>query len=163
MSDPVEATIEDTTMALLEFENGVTGVWVESIVSPGESLGVQRVYGDEGSLDFGKGLKLRGRDEPTSMDELKDEFLGQLSEEQSDTFFPRGIRNPLAHEVHEFAEACLRSGSIETAGMEGFKAQAICMAIYESAALGMQPVTMKDVESLTIETYQRPLNEGLGI
>jgi predicted dehydrogenase len=163
LSDPVEATIEDTTMALLEFENGVTGVWVESIVCPGQGLGVQHLYGDEGSLDLRKGVQLRGQDEPTSMDELKDEFMNQLSQEQSEAFFPRGIRNPLAHEVHEFVEACLRGGGIETDGSEGFKAQAICMAVYESAALGMQPVAMTDIESLEIEKYQRPLNEGMGI
>jgi len=161
--DEVQATVEDMTMALLEFENGVSGVWVETITAPGKGLGTQVIYGDEGSLDCRNGLHLRGQEEPTTIEALNQEFLGQLSSEESERLFPLGLKESVAHEVHEFVEACLRGGPVETDGLEGYKAQAICMGIYESATLGSQPVELSKIEALEIENYQAPLNKTLGI
>jgi len=158
-----EATIEDTAMALLEFENGATGVWVESIVSPGKGMGSHIVYGEKGSLDFGGGLLLRGQEEPTPMDQLNREFMAQLSDDEKQRLFPCGIEDSIAQEVHEFVNACLHGGPLETDGAEGYKAQAICMGVYESAALDGQPVELTQVENLEIEKYQAPLNAQMGV
>ncbi|PIY49685.1 MAG: hypothetical protein COZ06_13265, partial [Armatimonadetes bacterium CG_4_10_14_3_um_filter_66_18] len=159
----LEATIEDTAMALLEFENGATGVWVESIVSPGQGMGSHIVYGEEGSLDFGAGLKLRGQEQPTPIGQLTDEFTAQLSGDEKERLFPFGLQDTISQEVHEFVEACLRGGSLETDAVEGYKAQAVCMAVYESAALGGQPVELSRIENLEIETYQSRLNAKIGV
>jgi predicted dehydrogenase len=158
-----EATIEDTAMALLEFENGATGVWVESIVSPGQGMGSHIVYGEEGSLDFGAGLKLRGQEQPTPIGQLTEEFLAQLSADEKGRLFPFGLQDTISQEVHEFVEACLHGGSLETDAVEGYKAQAVCMAVYESAALGGRPVELSRIENLEIETYQSGLNAKIGL
>jgi len=163
LKDPVSATIEDTTFALLEFESGATGLWAESIVSPGQRLGRQIVYGESGSLDFGEGLLLRGEEQPTSVEALQEAYLAQLSQEENARLFPFGIRDGVAQEIHEFVEACRHGGAVETDGLEGYKAQAVCMAVYESAALGGVPVDVARVEALEIETYQQPLNEAAGL
>jgi len=163
LKDGVECTIEDTTMALLEFENGATGIWSECISAAGEGVGKQIVHGEEGSIDFGKGLTLRGQEEPTSIDALREEYLGQLDEAEKQRLFPFGLDNGLAQEDYEFIEACLRGTSVETDGLIGYKAQAICMGLYESAALGGQPVELAKVEALEIEEYQGPLNKGMGL
>lgn len=160
----IQATIEDTTLALIEFENGVTGVWVESIVSPGKPLGTHIVYGDEGSLDFSDGLKLRGQAEATSLDALREEFLRQLPSAEKERLFPFGLQDGVAQEIHEFLEVCRGGcGSVETDGLEGYKAQAVCMAVYESAELGGAPVEMRRVEGLEVEAYQGKLNRDIGL
>lgn len=159
----IQATIEDTTMALIEFESGVTGVWVESIATPGKPLGTHIVYGDLGSLDFNDGLKLRDQAEATTVDALKEEFFRQLGEEEKRRLFPWGLQDGVAQEIHEFIEACLHGGSVETDGLEGYKAQAMCMAVYESQALGGQPVDMRRIEGLEIEAYQAALNRSVGL
>jgi len=161
LTDPVQATIEDTSMALLEFESGVTGVWAESIVSPGQALGRRMVYGSEGSLDLAAGVQRRGEDEPTSMEALKAEYMAQLGDDEKQRLFPFGLEDTVLQEIHEFVNACLHGGAVETDGMEGYRAQAVCMAVYESAERGGRPVDIADVESLEIEDYQRPLNCGL--
>ena len=161
--ETTEATVEDTAMSLLEFENGATGVWVESIVSPGKGMGSHIVYGDEGSLDFGAGLTLRGQEQPTSIDDLSREYLAQLSDDDKERLFPLGLQNPIAQEIHEFIEACLRGGSLETDGMEGYRAQAICMGVYESAALNGVPLELSQIEDLQVEAYQAALNEKIGV
>ena len=161
--ETADATIEDTAMALLEFENGATGVWVESIVCPGKGMGSHIVYGEMGSLDFAAGLTLRGQAQPTPMAQLTEEFMAQLDADERERLFPLGMQDTLSQEVHEFVDACLRGGSLETDAAEGYKAQAVCMAVYESAALGGQPVELKRVENLEVEAYQGPLNERLGL
>ena len=161
--DSKQATIEDTAMALLEFENGATGVWVESIVSPGKGMGNHIVYGEKGSLDFSGGLLMRGQEEPTSIDQLSQEFMAQLSDGEKEELFPCGLEDTIAQEVHEFVNACLHGGTLETDAVEGYKAQAICMGVYESAAQDGQPVDLTQVESLEIEKYQAPLNAQIGL
>ena len=163
MQDPVQATIEDTTLALLEFANGVTGVWAESIVSPGHRFGRQIIYGDRGSLDLGEGVLLRGEEEVTPLDALREAYLEQLSADERDRLFPLGRRHGVAQEIHEFVEACLHGSAVETDGLEGYRAQAVCMAVYESAALGGVPVEIEKVERLDVEAYQGPLNESVGL
>ena len=161
--DEVEATVEDTAMSLLEFENGATGVWIECISAPGDGFGKHIIHGEEGSLDIDSGLKLRGQEEVTSLESLREEYLGQIDEEEKERFFPFGLQESLAQENHEFVEACLRGGPVETDGLEGYKAQAVCLGIYESAALDSQPVELSKVEALEIEEYQAPLNELIGL
>ena len=46
--------------------------------------------------------------------------------------------------------------------MEGYKAQAICMAVFESAWHN-RPVSMQEIERCELEGYQSEINESLGI
>jgi len=67
--------------------------------------------------------------------------------------------NDIAQEVHEFIVACLKGDqNVEVDGEEGYKSQAVCMAIYEAAIL-KQTISVADVMALRVEAYQRPLNE----
>jgi predicted dehydrogenase len=157
--EPVTATIEDTTQALLKFENGALGVWVEAITAPARQIGTRVIYGTEGAVDMNAGLFLRGRNEPVQFAQLAEEFLASLSEEEKERLFPLGIMNDIAQEVHEFIAACLKGDpNVEVDGEEGYKSQAVCMAIYEAAIL-KQTISVADVMALKVEAYQRPLNE----
>ncbi len=68
----------------------------------------------------------------------------------------------MAIELKEFIDAVLTGSPLEMTGIEGYKDEAICLALYESSELG-QPVKMADVESLRIENYQSRFNKMLGI
>lgn len=157
--EPVTATIEDTTHALLRFENGAIGVWVEAITAPAKTIGKRVIYGTEGAMDLEAGLFLRGRDEPISRKQLRDEFLATLTDDERERLFPFGLMDGVAQEVHEFIVACLRDNpKVEVDGEEGYRSQAVCMAVYESATLH-RPVKVARVMALKVEAYQRPFNE----
>ncbi|MFN3420480.1 MAG: Gfo/Idh/MocA family protein [Armatimonadota bacterium] len=157
--EPITATIEDTTQALLKFENGALGVWVEAITAPAKQIGTRIIYGTEGAIDLNEGLFLRGRNDPIPFAQLQEEFMASLSDSDKERLFPLGIMDDIAQEVHEFISACLENNpQVEIDGEEGYKSQAVCMAIYESATL-KQTINVADVMALKVEAYQRPLNE----
>ena len=160
LSDQVQATVEDTTIAVLDFENGVTGQWTSSMVAPGHKAGLRALYGSEGAIVWGDGLVLR--DSRISMEELVKEHAAALSPEEKELLFPKGITDTIAIELQEFFDALLRGRKIETDGVEGLKDEAISIAVYESAALG-QPVEVSKVESGEIDAYQAELNASMGI
>ncbi len=106
-----------------------------------------------------KGLFLRGRDEPVSFTQLGEEFLASLSDDEKERLFPLGLTDDIAQEVHEFVVACLADNpQVEIDGEEGYRSQAVCMAIYEAATL-KQTISVADVMALRVEAYQRPINE----
>lgn len=160
MEDPVQATVEDTTIAILDFENGTVGQWTSTGAAPGHKFNHRAVHGDNGSIKWGEGLL--SRTEQLTIAELREEHQRSLSEEAKEQLFPRGITDAVATELKEFIDTILGNGRIETDGVEGFKAQAICMALYESAYLE-QPVEIQKIENCEIEGYQSEINESLGL
>ena len=160
LEDPVEVDVEDSVLALLQFEGGALGEWTSTSAAPGTGFNKHGVYGESGSLLFGEGLK--SRTEEMSMQELEREYMASLSDEDKDRWFPGGVTDTVATELEEFFRAIRGGSGVEITGLEGYKDQAICEAVYESHALE-QPVRIADVESLKVEKYQRDLNEGLGI
>jgi predicted dehydrogenase len=158
--DPIPVDVEDTTLATMTFDDDVTGTWISTSAAPAVGLNRRAIYGSEGCLDFGAGLKTR--DEEVSLDDLTGEYLAQLDEEEKDRLFPYGVTDTVGQELCEFVRACLHGTPVETDGLEGYKAEAICFALYESQALG-RPVTTEEVENLEVEAYQREINEGLGL
>jgi predicted dehydrogenase len=160
LADPVEVTVEDTTFAILEFESGVTGQWTSTNVAPGRSFENRAIYGSEGCLDFREGLAARRR--TRTLAELREEYLTSLTPEERHRLFPYGITHGVAQELYEFFLAVRGQGLPETDGLEGYRAQAISFAVYESSATG-RPVELREIENLEVETYQRDLNVDLGL
>lgn len=161
MADPVEVSVEDTTHAVLDFENGASGVWLECNVAHGAGFGHRALYGSQGSLRWGDGLELR-TGQRTSIEELVRQHHEAIGPEGRERLFPRGLTDTIASELWEFIQAIRGNAAIETDGLEGLKALAIAMGVYESAALG-QPVRVAKVESCEIEKYQADLNEAAGL
>lgn len=158
--DPIPATTEDTTVAVLTFESGVTGQWTSTSAAPGYKFSDRVVYGSEGSIKWGDGLHTRTS--RISMDDLIEMHKKAISSEERERLFPLGITDTISTELHEFIEACFHRVHVEIDGVEGMKDEAISMALYESAALDA-PVEIKKVETCEIEEYQRVLNESLGL
>ncbi len=160
MEEPVDATVEDTTMAVLTFTNGVTGTWTSTSAAPGAGFSSRVLYGEDGSLKWGEGVQLRK--EKVGTEDLINQYMAQLSEDEKERWFPRGITDTVASELNEFVESILHDTPIEITGMEGYKAEAISLALYESEELGL-PVNLRDVEDLKIETYQNRFNKQMGV
>jgi predicted dehydrogenase len=160
LSDPIPVTVEDTTLALLEFANGVTGQWTSTSAAPGQGFNRRVIYGDQGSLDLRDGLKTRS--ETLTIAELREEYLAALSPEERERLFPGGVTDEVATELCEFVRAVRGQGQVETDALEGYKAEAISIALYESAATG-RPVTLREVEALEVEAYQGEINRDLGL
>ncbi|MFQ6096500.1 MAG: Gfo/Idh/MocA family protein [Armatimonadota bacterium] len=156
----VEVDVEDTVVAMISFEDDVLGQWTSTTAAPGQKWSRRVIYGEDGAIDWGAGLK--SRTEELSIEQLVKQFRESLSDEESERLFPGGVTNTVATELHEFAQAVFHDGQVETDGLSGYKAEAICVALYESAATG-GPVDLADIEALRIEEYQRDLNEGLGL
>ena len=157
---PIEVDVEDCSMAVLEFEGGALGAWVTTNVASGNGFGKNGVYGSEGSLTWDAGLKTR-KVEMTTEQVLKAHDAA-MSKAEKEKFFPLGVTDGIAIELHQFYEAVQGRGEVETDGWEGYKAEAVALAIFESDRLGRK-VTLKEVEGLKVEEYQKEINEELGI
>ena len=112
-------------------------------------------------MDWGSGLHPRGG-ESISTDELHKQFMASLSEPEKEYFFPREIGNTISIELKYFADAINNGGQPEVDGMEGYRSQAVCMAVYESGHFG-RAVTIEEIEDLSLEGYQKEINDELGI
>lgn len=153
---PVTSTVEDTTIATLTFKSGLTGVWALSNGAPGKSYGRTIYYGSEGSLD-GDGITLKdGTSLP--LETLQQEFMDSLSPQEKEAYFPSGITEWFAIELHDFLDSISQRRKPEVDGWDGLKAQAICDAIYESALIG-QAVSMESVLNGDIAAYQKEIND----
>lgn len=160
LEDPVEVDVEDTTIAVLHFDDDVLGQWTSTSAAPGFPFNQRVVYGEAGSIRWGEGLQ--SRTERLTMEQLVQEHQASLSEEEKERLFPRGITETVATELKEFVDAVLYGTPVETDGVEGYKAEAISIALYESAWSG-KPVDLADVEALRVEGYQAEINRGLGL
>ena len=158
MKDPIDVDVEDTTLGVINFPNGVVGLWTYSLAAPGREFSERALYGDLGSITWGSGLKTRT--DEMSMDELVAAHWEAIGPDGKEALFPRGITDTIATELHEFVQAVLHGTPVEITGLEGYKDEALSIALYESSELG-RPVTPAEVEALEVETYQNRLNDGL--
>lgn len=159
-ADPIGVDVEDSVIALLEFENGAVGQWTSTTAAPGRSFSRRVIHGREGSISWDEGLTAPGR--ALDMEALIREHHAALGAEGTEKLFPFGITNSVATELKEFVDACLDGSGVEITGKEAYRDQAICMAVYESAELG-RAVTLEEVASLAVEHYQAPLNRMAGL
>lgn len=158
--EPIQVTVEDTTMALLRFHNGVLGQWTLSNAAPGKGYNMRIIYGEHGSIDWQDGLQTHA--EHKTVDELVEEFMSSISDDEREQLFPYGITDTVALEMMEFINAIMHGTPIETDGWEGYRSQAICMAVYESAWLNA-PVKVEQVAAGELEGYQAQINRELGL
>jgi predicted dehydrogenase len=158
--EQVECEVDDTFFALLTFQSGAIGNIIFSWAGHGEPTELQggmTIYGERGCVKGGR-LILDGK-EPVDTSSL---FREKVDPTLRDRFFPHGVQNAFALELHEFLTAIAEGRQPETSGVEGMKDIAPGLAILESSALG-RPVRLEDVESCRIETYQREINEYFGV
>jgi predicted dehydrogenase len=160
MEGRVDVTVEDTTFAVIKFGDDIVVQWTTCRAAPGKGFGGHVIHGSEGSI--GLGGNVSGRKETISGEELQTMFMESISEHEKEKLFPSGITDTIAIELKDFADAVFNGNRPEVDGIEGFKDQAICMAVLESSWLN-QPVSMDNIENCEIEGYQKEINDDLGI
>ena len=153
--------VADLSAATIEFDGGAVVQWTWSGSSPGERFNRRTLYGSEGCFDWESGLWTRDGAN-VSRDDLTAEYRASLSAEESERWFPGGTENTIAIELVDFARAVSIGTVPEVDGMEGLRAQAICMAIFESARAG-QPMPVEAIEAGHSEGYQDEIDHVLGI
>ena len=159
---PVESDLEDTTSAILEFENGVLGTWLVSRAAPGKVNRDIIISGSEGTLIWGKGISDYSEKTVISWEELKEMYVKRLTDEEKETIFPHGLQSTGALEQREFLDFIEGKRALEVTDEIGYLDMAVPYAVYEAAASG-RSVLVKDVMDLKEETYQKEINEKLGI
>ena len=100
--------------------------------------------------------------EPISNEDLVKEFMGNISDDAREYYFPRGMGNTVAIELKYFADAINTGGKLKVDGLEGMKSEAICMAVYEPGWFG-RSVTLTEIENCALEGYQKKINDKLRI
>jgi len=168
----VVGDVEDSWTATIVFKSGLTGVWTFFPCAKGKSFVHVIYYGDKGSFedtsgDIFHGLRQDGEltlEDGTkrSFKDLQIEFLLSLGEGEKERLFPKGITEGIALECCDFVDAVAQGRRPDVDGMNGLKAKAIAIAIYESAWTG-KAVSVDDVIDGKVEEYQRDINEKWGI
>ena len=153
--------VEDCAMALIDFDGGAVVQWTWQGSGPGQAFGRRTLYGSEGCIDWQSGLWTRdGRNVPTEV--LVAEYRGSLSEEEEERLFPGGVEDSIATELKDFADAARGRGVPEVDGLDGYRSQAICMAVLESEWF-KRPVSLAEIEAGELEGYQAEIDEALDI
>ena len=158
LEEPIEATVEDTTAAILEFDNGVIGTWLVSRAAPGKLDRSNVIYGSKGAIYWGDGIYNNHHEQIYTKDSLAEAFLNSLSPDEKEVFFPYGVMDTLSVEWAQHFNALNNIREVEVTAEVGLNAMAIPMAIYESAATGT-PVLVEDILNMKIEKYQKQIND----
>jgi predicted dehydrogenase len=158
LEGPIDVTVEDTTLAVVNFPNNVIGQWTYTLSAPGHRFSNRALYGEKGALVWREGLKTRT--DTMTVDDLVQAHRSAIGRDAVEKLFPFGLEDTIAIELHEFVETILGRAELEVDGLEGYKSEVLCMALYESQALN-RPVTMDEVSNLEVETYQNTINDGL--
>ncbi len=162
LSNPIKTDLEDTTSAILEFENGVLGTWVVSRAATGRHDRTFVLSGSEGALIWKDGIYNYNNDMVINWDELQEVFLNNISKEQKELLFPNGLRKTMGLEQREFIDYLLGRRSLEVTAETGYNDLAVAYSVYESAVLG-KSVLVDEIMNLKIQNYQNDINSALGI
>ena len=181
-ADTVEATSEDTGLALMRFASGAIGQTISSDAAPGEQSNGHSIYGSEGSMrlpSFRAGrpvqVTLAGERSLVTEADLMAQVPGFRLDDTTATLFggmgrlhsydapiEETTRKILALELQDFADAITTGRKPEVAAEEGLDAVALSYAILESGHLA-QPVAFDDVRSDRVNAYQQEINEAAGL
>ena len=175
-----EATAEDAAYATLTFKNGTVGQYIEDHSAWGQGGWLRQIHGAQGSMTLpgdrsGGVISLNIDGQGTLNDERLLSFVPDfyLDAVTTDLFggdrlwqykfpFPETDAKIIAIEYGDFAEAIAGNRPIEVDAYQGTRSVAISYAILESGATG-QIVHMDKMIDESINTYQREIDDGLGI
>ena len=180
MPESIEATAEDTLASVLNFKNGAVGQWTQSYAAHGRGFGHKTIYGSLGSLLPGGTrngvspvLNRDGQGELTGdallelvpdfcLDEITSCLFGGQRMASYNVPFPAADRKLLAIELYEMSDCIQNSRQPEVDGQVGRRAVALCYAAFESSLLN-RPVTLDEIESEQVGSYEAEINQKRGI
>ena len=178
--ESITATGDDAVYAHIGFANGAVGHWVDDHAGHGLHKEERLVYGSLGTLEVfgnrnGRPIKLHLDDGTVIGDErildfaprhrldgLAAELFGGERVWRYGFSFNETDARLIALEYHELGE-CIRTGATpEVSGEVGRADVALTYAPFESGRLG-RPVTFDDMISARADTYQREIDQRLGL
>jgi predicted dehydrogenase len=180
MPDQVEATADDSLVAVIHFGQGAMGQWTQSYAAHGQGFGHKALYGSRGALRPGgtrngrspvlalddgaevTGDVLLGLAPDFHLDEITARLFGAERLSAYEMPFPAADRKLLAIEYHELGRCVLTGAQPEVDGQVGRRALALCYAAFESSVLN-RPVTLDEIEAETVGAYESDVNAYLGI
>ncbi len=174
----VEATGEDSAIALYRMKSGATVQFSYVGAGKGSRTFERSVHGKRGAL-YAPGdrngnpvvLRLDGRELKGGeiLELLPDFQMTEITERLFgkdvvvyDLPFPPIDAKHMAIEMHDFAAAILDGGAPEVDGYLGMTAVAAIHGAYESAVAG-RAVTMEEMLSGEVSAYQDEIDEALGL
>ena len=175
-----EATAEDAAYATLTFKNGVVGQYIEDHGAWGQGSWLRQIHGSKGSMTLpgdrsGRLISLNIDGQETINDERLLSFVPDfhLDAVTTDLFggdrlwryefpFAQTDAKIIAIEYGDFAEAIAGNRAAEVDAYQGARSVAVSYAMLESSATG-QIVSMDAMLDESVNTYQREIDEGLGI
>jgi predicted dehydrogenase len=174
MEEEVQATAEDTSLAMFRMESGAVLSWMVGLGGHG-ACHRELILGDKGCIEgFGTrggriSLKRAGQDE-LSQEALLEQTPNFALDPLTAHLFPTGVTAEdkavdlklIAIELHELAQAIATRGRVEVDGEWGLKDVAALYAVFESSVAG-GPVQMAAVESGQVCAYQAEIDAALGI
>lgn len=146
--------LEDVYVAALQFEGGAIGNVFSGWAGRGGGSGLDAspvIYGSSGCLKGDRFVRDDGASAPV------EDLLTE-----SAPFFPRGIRDPFALELADFAAAITSGTQMEASASEGVLDLAMAYSVLESARSGA-PVCVDDVRTGAVAAYQAEINEHYGL
>lgn len=175
-----EATAEDAAYATLTFKSGVVGQYIEDHGAWGQGNWLRQIHGSKGSMTLpgdrsGRLITLNIDGQEAISDQrlldLVPDF--RLDAVTTDLFggdrlwkyefpFNEVDAKIIAIEYGDFAEAIAGNGEVEVDAYQGTRSVAVSYALLESGATG-QIVQMDQMLNESVNTYQREIDEGLGI
>jgi predicted dehydrogenase len=159
----VRVTVDDMTMAIIRYENRAYAQWLWTRVAPAKRIGMRVIYGSKGAItDEDVQIQKEDRTEIYGIGTLRQRMMESLSNEELESWFPRGATDTFATELYDFYDSIVNKRKPEVDGWEAYKDMAIPIGFYESAVLD-QPVRIEDIEGLRVEEYQGEINERLGL
>ena len=164
VKEGVEVTVDDMTMAVIRYEGDVYSQWLWTRAAPAKPMWMHILYGSKGAIS-NEELRLQKSDESVEikpMRNLIEDMKSRLERKELKRLFPGGLTNTFAIELYDFYSAVMENRKPEVDAIEGYKDMAIPLGFYESATLH-KPVSIKDIEDLRIEEYQKEINEKIDI
>ena len=174
------ATAEDAVYATLVFKNKVIGQYIEDHAGHGERLWQRTIFGSKGLVELPRDrsgepiiLKLDGQqpiaDEKIldlvldfQLDPITTTLFGTDQLNRYDLPFPEIDRKIIAIELSDFASAIRMKQDPEVDADQGTRSVALSYAMLESSVL-KRFVTVDEVISEHVDTYQREINQSLGL
>ncbi|MEM3648659.1 MAG: Gfo/Idh/MocA family oxidoreductase [Thermoproteota archaeon] len=161
--DGVKVTVDDMTMAIVIYDGEVYAQWLWTRVAPGKAINLRTIYGSKGAVgNDGLFIQRENFIETQSMNTLVSRMFESLRPEEKAKWFPKDITDTVATELYDFYDSVVNHRPPEVDGLEAYRDMAIPLGFYESVFL-KKPVSVRDVEELRIEEYQKEINEKLGI
>jgi len=156
ITQSVDADVDDTYFATINFMNGSIGQLLWSWGAHGEPLnipGTPAFYGANGSIR-GTALVLDDGSKSTTTER----FNQEADEETKAAFYPQGFKDPYAIQQYDWLQAIEQGTQPETDGRVGLEDLAAAFAMIESSHLG-RAVTIEEMINGEVANYQQEIDD----